>query len=161
MSHTRSLSVEGKRETGPILRRHNPIDEAVLADLIASIGVEETEAQIEIFDLFFDSTPVLMANVSIAARSGAWDQVEADLHALKGSCELFGATHLTEQCKRLGKLLACGEATHAQEQVAEIQVEYHRVVESLKAKTPRRANPSRKNQGTAGLTLKHSADFAC
>ena len=71
-----------------------PIDEQVLANLIDSIGVDATEAQIEIFDLFFESAPQLMAKVSRGANLGAWDQVRADLHALKGSCELFGATQL-------------------------------------------------------------------
>jgi len=161
MTQTRSLTIEGEHGTGPLARLHNPIDEAVLADLIASIGAQETEAQIEIFDLFFDSTPVLMANLSIGARAGAWGQVEADLHALKGSCELFGATRLTEQCKQLGKLLACGEAAQALEQVSEIQTEYQRVFESLKAKTPVRTNPTQRNRVTAPLTLERAADLAC
>ncbi len=35
-----------------------PIDEKVLADLIASIGVDAIDAQIEnVFDLFFESVP--------------------------------------------------------------------------------------------------------
>lgn len=129
------------------LSAHNPIDEAVLADLITSIGVEAIEAQVEIFDLFFDSTPVLVANLTIGARSGAWEQLESDLHALKGSCELFGATHLTEQCRKLRKQLAKGEVAHALEQVQEIEKEYQRVVENLKTKSPARANLNVKAKG--------------
>lgn len=136
MNQIKFSTPENHTQSSASLSARNPVDEAILADLITSIGAEAIEAQIEIFDLFFDSTPVLVANLILGARSGTWDRLEADLHALKGSCELFGATHLTEQCKSLRKQLANGEVAHAMEQVMEIEQEYLRVVEKLKAKSP-------------------------
>lgn len=118
-----------------------PIDEKVLADLIASIGVDATEAQIEIFDLFFESAPQLMAKVSRDAGLGAWDQVRADLHALKGSCELFGAAHLAQHCRDLERAIASGQIANAPAQIAEIQAELDQVIDYLKAKRPVRVNP--------------------
>ena len=117
------------------------IDEQVLANLIDSIGVDATEAQIEIFDLFFESAPQLMAKVSRGANLGAWDQVRADLHALKGSCELFGATQLAQRCKDLEKVIASGQVVPNFAQIAEIQTEFNRVVGYLRGKRPLRANP--------------------
>jgi HPt (histidine-containing phosphotransfer) domain-containing protein len=113
-----------------------PIDEQVLADLIASIGVEAIPAQIEIFDLFFDSAPQIMARVSQAADLGAWEQVRAELHALKGSCELFGATGLVQCCKDLARSIACGEVAGAPAQVAQIQAEFERVIACLRQRRP-------------------------
>jgi HPt (histidine-containing phosphotransfer) domain-containing protein len=124
----------------------SPLDESVLANLIASIGPEAIEAQNEIFDLFFASTPRLMAKVNDGARSGDWEQVRAALHALKGSCELFGASYLTQLCKQLGRLLANGETGQAPALAAEIDMESQRVVEALRAKRPARAVPGENNR---------------
>jgi HPt (histidine-containing phosphotransfer) domain-containing protein len=123
-----------------------PIDEAILADLIKSIGVDATEAQIEIFDLFFENTPAIVDHISREAKSSAWNQVRADLHALIGSCELFGAIRLTQTCKQLGKMLASGDQSQAPALVQEIQLEYQQVVEALRLKRPAGAGLSENNQ---------------
>ena len=111
-----------------------PIDEKVLAELMASIGIEDRAAQIEIFDLFFDTAPPLMDRVKLGAEASAWEQVLADLHAFKGSCELFGADHLAQLCKGLERSITAGEIPGDMTAVIEIQAEFDRVMDFLRTK---------------------------
>ena len=108
------------------------IDEAVLADLFHSLGSDAVQAHTQVLHLFLDSTPELIENMQNSLFHESSEGLQADLHALKGSCELFGAFRLGNQCKRLEGDLREGRQVDRKIRLQEIQKEYDIIYAYLK-----------------------------
>ncbi len=108
------------------------IDEAVLADLFVSLGSNAVQAHTQVLHLFLDSTPELIENMRNSLFQDTSEGLQADLHALKGSCELFGAFRLGNLCKRLEVDLREGKLVDRNTRLQELQKEYDIIYAYLK-----------------------------
>jgi CheY-like chemotaxis protein/HPt (histidine-containing phosphotransfer) domain-containing protein len=113
------------------------IDEDVLNDLCQTVGSESPQAVEQILGLFFEHAPRLIENIEAAAAQQKPDRLRAELHALKGHCELYGAARLVRLCKSLESAIAAGEAVNLTHGVAEIQAEYSVVLANLTSRQAR------------------------
>jgi CheY-like chemotaxis protein/HPt (histidine-containing phosphotransfer) domain-containing protein len=103
------------------------LDASVLADLYASLGTDNQQAHHEILDLFLDSAPKLVENIRAAAQIPDLEALSANLHALKGSCELFGAARLAARCREFEIEARAGRVNTLEDQAADLDVLFHQV----------------------------------
>lgn len=109
------------------------LDISVLQDLIHSISsnLKPDRQPTEIFDLFFNSAPDLMEKIRRSASISEFNELRGNLHALKGTSEIFGATNLAKHCKNLEKELTSAKVDGLPAQIEKIEVEFQRVLADL------------------------------
>jgi CheY-like chemotaxis protein len=103
------------------------LDNQMLADLFSSLGADNVQAHQQILDLFLDSTPSLMQDIQAAAQASDLDRLVSGLHALKGSCELFGAIKLTQSCRQLEADVRRGQVGEINTKVGEVELLYNQL----------------------------------
>ena len=72
-----------------------------LSDLFESLGPGSVELHQQALDLFLENTPLLMEKIEQQIEHFTADALMMSLHAMKGNCELYGATWLANLCKEL------------------------------------------------------------
>ncbi len=123
------------------------LDANMLADLFSSLGAANLPAHQKVLDLFLDSTPQLVQKINSAAQAPDLDSLAAALHALKGSCELFGATKLAQACRKLVDEARRGHVDDLHNKLAQVESLYNQLYQHL----------SEMRAGKIPLPLKHQA----
>jgi HPt (histidine-containing phosphotransfer) domain-containing protein len=103
------------------LRRMVGGDEAFLAELIQT---------------FLEDGPQELARMRQALESQDATLLRRSAHSLKSNSAEFGARTLQKMCKQLEKMGKQGVFDGAAERVSEIEAEYERVSEALRAVSP-------------------------
>ena len=107
------------------------LDQKVLQDLLRLAEPNDKQPALEILELYFQSAPKVMQRASQAARAGQLESVKDSLHALRGTCEIFGATRLAQLCKVLEQELPDGSLVDLDDRMAAIEAEFKIVTAQL------------------------------
>jgi signal transduction histidine kinase/DNA-binding response OmpR family regulator len=133
---TSGISIEtGNKNSGGkngSLTIHKPtINLETLENLLQmSEGIQEEES-VDFLELFFETTPELLNRVLQATKSNELSSLKNSLHALRGSCDIFGAEKLTTLCRDLELNLSNITSSAIHQRVEEIRIEYITVQEAL------------------------------
>jgi hypothetical protein len=100
------------------------LDISSLAEMFASLGENNHEAHVEVMDSFLKSVPEIMKKIRAAAATPELGNLAAGLHAMKGSCELFGFSQLSDQCKRLEQDVRASNTHDMEERIGTIEALY-------------------------------------
>ena len=109
----------------------DPIDLAVWARL-KELSAAGRDVVGEVGELFRRQAPGQIEAVRAAVRQCDAPGLEWAAHTLKASCADMGALHLSTLCKELEAISRIGSIEEAREQLALVEVEYHRVQQALK-----------------------------
>jgi signal transduction histidine kinase/CheY-like chemotaxis protein/HPt (histidine-containing phosphotransfer) domain-containing protein len=107
------------------------IDTRILHEVLEISRKTQQTSTPNIFDLFFLTTPKLMEQVKTSADENKIADLIANLHALRGSCEVYGAVQLSLNCKKLEKALGKNEEIDIQAEIGAIETEYLKVKNTL------------------------------
>jgi HPt (histidine-containing phosphotransfer) domain-containing protein len=113
----------------------NPIDEAVLADLVESTG-GDPDFLAELIDIYLDDAPRQVAAMRDAVLSGRIEDLVRPAHTLKGSSASIGAIELSELDRALELAAREGAVDDPAAAVDAIEAEFGRVREALLARKP-------------------------
>lgn len=102
------MSEQGDRQRSPGCGAEEPIDEAILAELLDVMGDGVADGIQHAFDLFLDGVPVRLAAMEAALAGGRFDDARRAAHSLRGSAGAFGARALGHLAGRQEQV--CGEA---------------------------------------------------
>ncbi len=115
-------------------RRDDSVDETVFQELVSSIGTDSSRDILVILELFFENSQKMIASIQDSLVAQNWVQLRHDLHTLKGSVELLGATRLGKHCKRLELALLDEQTADMPEQIELLRAEYEAVRQALEAR---------------------------
>ena len=104
----------------------SPLDYGVLSDLLDTFD-GDPDGIAQLLGSFTANAPKIMEALKSSLQSQDWDQVLVKAHALKGSCELFGAVNLAELCNKVENTVREGKLDGVNRMVVEIEKEYDRV----------------------------------
>jgi CheY-like chemotaxis protein len=111
------------RETEPVL------EPAALGRLRETVGGEEDLA--ELVAIFLRDTARLLVELGHSLEAGRADEARRHAHTLKSTAASFGATRLTELCRRIESLAKGGSVEEAGGFLAEVDAEFSRVRAAL------------------------------
>ncbi len=95
------------------------------------IGEEDTEAIIDMLDLFMDDVPEKLAKMEQALEQADHAKLSQIAHALKSSSAQIGALSLSEHCKQLEAATKSTTQAELQQLVSSLKAEYQRVERAL------------------------------
>jgi HPt (histidine-containing phosphotransfer) domain-containing protein len=114
---------------------NDPIDEAVLADLLESSG-GDPDFLAELIDIYLEDAPRQVAGMRDAALSGRTEELVRPAHTLKGSSASIGAVELSELSRALELAARAGAVDDPAAAVDGIEAELGRVRDALLARKP-------------------------
>jgi HPt (histidine-containing phosphotransfer) domain-containing protein len=114
---------------------NDPIDEAVLADLVESTG-GDPDFLAELIDIYLDDAPRQLAAMRDAALSGRIEDLVRPAHTLKGSSASIGAVELSELSRTLELAARESAVEDPAAAIDGIEAELGRVREALLARKP-------------------------
>jgi HPt (histidine-containing phosphotransfer) domain-containing protein len=125
------------RRSGPNVRSTGQatIDMEGLNRLRETVGGEE--ALQEVMTTFIDDTERVLAALRSDVGAGRAAEVRRHAHSLKSTAASFGATGLSELCRRLEELGLAGDLDGAAALVADIATEFARVRQALRPEISR------------------------
>ncbi|UCH62878.1 MAG: Hpt domain-containing protein [Fidelibacterota bacterium] len=88
---------------------------------------------VELIDLFLEHTPMKINEALAGGKIGDWENVERAVHALKSSAGNLGALSLQDLAGQIEQLAERKEGDSIPELLKELQDEYERVCDRLKA----------------------------
>jgi CheY-like chemotaxis protein len=103
------------------------LDENILEDFISTMGDYAEEALATLLDSFLENTPKLVSNMQTAADEGEWEDLRWSAHALKGNCELLGASRLASMCKNIEDDIRADHVGNMTNCVQEVAAEFNQV----------------------------------
>ena len=114
-----------------IVRAESGLDLRVLQDLLRLAEPTDKQPAMEILELYFQSAPKVFQKACQAADKGEVEGLKDSLHALRGTCEIFGATRLAQLCKALEQDLRDTDMDDLTERMAAIEAEFNLVTNQL------------------------------
>ncbi len=136
---TERLTSAAAPPVSPAEAASDPSDETLDLSMLRSLAElnvpGETDAVIEMADLFFQSAIPLRRRLQESAGGGDLAGFAQAAHSLKGSAGGLGARRLARLCADLETLAKGGALTEVQRQVGELNAEFDRVSQALSAAT--------------------------
>ena len=99
------------------------INTKVLKELIEISRLSRGEHAGSILEVFFETVPGIIQQVKNTAEEQNFLRLKESLHALRGSCEIYGATRLVGLCKKLENEIELGNPNNILEKVTAIELE--------------------------------------
>jgi CheY-like chemotaxis protein len=113
---------------------NDSIDDSILNDLIETLGNDDKNNLIDLINTFLINTPPIVEDIQLSAERGDFESYARKAHALKGNCELFGASRLADLCKEAETLAREGKRKDLIKTAKTIEIEYQQVKMVLEEK---------------------------
>ena len=127
-----SVATAAAGEAGAALADDDVLDQDALDMLLEVVGGEK-ELLEELIDSFLEEAPPLLSRMRAALDNGDSDGLRLTAHTLKSSGNDFGAAEFARLCAQLENLGRDGRLDGSAELVEQIESEYDRVRNALKA----------------------------
>lgn len=130
-----SISKHDLENASPPTKDNMPdpiLDTAALDNLIATVGGDKSFLG-ELISTFLSDSPQQIAAMKNAAANASADELRRAAHSLKSNAANFGAMNLAQLARELEEMGKRGEMNGAGERIAQIEPEYARVRDALKA----------------------------
>jgi HPt (histidine-containing phosphotransfer) domain-containing protein len=137
--YTATSFVEPTPARPPLRALPPPLDEEVLNDLRQIVVSDQPNLLAELIASFEIEAPVLINRLHAGLDQGEVRMVREAAHSLKGSTGNLGALHLYTLLDRMEKLGKDGQLTSAAELMPQVEHEYVRVTQALRAEVEKLA----------------------
>jgi HPt (histidine-containing phosphotransfer) domain-containing protein len=119
-------------------QRAPALDASALNELRQFLGDQAPQMIAELIDLYFETTPPLLADMHAALQRGDAEALFRAAHTLKPGSAYLGAVHIAGLCAELETFGNVGQLEAAAVKLAELEAEFSRIKIALameKAKT--------------------------